>query len=262
MPTVSRRFIAFSLCALLFGGLAANAQTAGAQLTKEIKPVYPESLQKSGKQGNVLLIARIDRSGKLQDVSPLAASDELFVGPAVAAVKTWQFQPARRNGQPIEIAANIGIRFRLQNERRGELPRPILSNLSIFPADASGKKTGEEGFPIRRGADERLRAEAVLDISPHDHPHTFSVRAEAYSPKGKRFMLFEDAVTAKARQSEIRIPVTARIGSDWEDGVWMLRFFVTDADTAGGKFWDAGGGQFWLAGDPARFDFAAAMPKK
>ena len=242
--------------------LPVQAQTSGAQLTKEVKPVYPETLEKSGKQGNVLLIARIDKGGRLQDVRPLATSDELFVGPAVAAVKTWQFRPARRNGQPIEIAANIGVRFRLKNERRGEIPRPMLSNLAIFPADAAGKKSGEEGFPIRRGADERLRAEAVLDVAPHDHQHVLSVRAEAYSPKGRRITLFEDSVVARPRQSEVQIPVTAKIGKDWEDGVWMLRFFVTDTDTSGGKFWDAGGGQFWLAGDPTRFDFAAAMPKK
>jgi len=234
--------------------LAATAQTAGARLTKEVKPVYPENLVKTGKQGNVLLVARIDSAGRLQDVRAIAASDELFVGPAVAAVKTWQFRPARRDGKPIEIATNIGVRFRLQNERRGEIPRPMLSNVSIFPADASGKSTGEEGFPIQRGADARLRAEAVLDLSPHDHPHSLTVRVDAFSPKGRRINVYEDTLTASTKASEIKIPITAKIGSDWEDGVWMLRFFVDGAD--------AGGGQFWLAGDPARFDFAAAMPKK
>ncbi len=239
---------------MLVSSLPVTGQTAGAQLTKEVKPVYPENLQKTGKQGNVLLIARIDSSGRLQDVRAIAASDDLFVGPAVAAVKTWQFKPARRDGRPIEIGVNVGIRFRLQDERRGEIPRPMLSNIAIFPADGSGRKTGEEGFPIRRGADPRLRAEAVLDLSPHDHPHTLTVRVDAFSPKGKRINLYEDTLTAPTKAGEIKVPVTAKIGSDWEDGVWMLRFFVDGAD--------AGGGQFWLAGDPARFDFAAAMPKK
>jgi protein TonB len=236
---------------LLAAGAA--AQTSGAQLVKEVKPVYPEQLQKQNQQGNVLLIARIDTAGRLQDVRALAASNELFVGPSIAAVKNWQFRPARRNGKPVEIAANIGIRFRLQTERRGHIPREMLSNIAIFPADDSGKKTGEEGFPIRRGTDARLRAEAVLDIPPPDHEHEFPVRVEAISPSGKRIVVYEDRVDAQAKATEMPFSVTAKIGNDWEDGVWMLRFFVEGAD--------AGGGQFWLAADPERFDFAKAMPK-
>ena len=250
-----QRLLAASLvCPLLFGASPAAAQTSGAQLVREIKPVYPEKLQKENQQGNVLLMGRIDTNGKLQDVRALAASNELFVGPSIAAVKNWQFRPARRNGKPVEIAANIGIRFRLQTDARGQIPREILSNIAIFPADAAGKKTGEEGFPIRRGVDPRLRAEAVLDIPPPDHEHEFPVRVEAISPSGKRTVVYEDRVDAPAKSTEMAFPITAKIGSDWEDGVWMLRFYVEGAD--------AGGGQFWLAGDPERFNFAAAMPNK
>lgn len=254
MRTATRLLAASLLCPVLFGAGTAFAQTSGAQLVREVKPVYPEQLQKQNQQGNVLLIARIDTAGTLQDIRALAASNELFVAPSIAAVKNWQFRPARRNGKPIEIAANIGIRFRLQTETRGQIPREILSNIAIFPADASGKKTGEEGFPIRRGSDARLRAEAVLDIPPPDHEHEFPVRVEAISPSGKRTVVYEDRVDAAPKATEMPFSVTAKIGSDWEDGVWMLRFFVEGAD--------AGGGQFWLAGDPDRFNFAAAMPKK
>ncbi|MFN2387211.1 MAG: energy transducer TonB [Thermoanaerobaculia bacterium] len=253
MRTGLRLLAASFLFPILLGALPAAAQTTGVQVVKEVKPVYPEQLQKQNQQGNVLLIGRIDKAGKLQDVRALAASNELFVGPAIAAVKNWEFRPARRNGKPIEIAANIGFRFRLQTEHHGQIPREILSNIAVFPADASGKKTGEEGFPIRRGSDARLRAEAVLDIPPPDHEHEFPVRVEAISPSGKRIVVYEDRVDAPPKAKEMPFSVTAKIGSDWEDGVWMLRFFVEGAD--------AGGGQFWLAGDPDRFNFAAAMPK-
>lgn len=254
MRTTPALLAAGSLCLLLLIAAPAEGQTSGAQLLKEIKPVYPEQLQKQSQQGNVLLIARIDVNGKLQDIRPLAASNELFVGPSVAAVKAWEFRPARRNGKPVEIAANIGLRFRLQTERRGAIPRPMLSNVAIFPADETGKKTGEEGFPIKRGGDPRLRIEAALDIPPPDHEHEFAVRVEAISPKGNRHVLYEDRIDAAPKKTEMFLPITPKVGSAWEDGVWMLRFSVDGAD--------AGGGQFWLAGDPERFDFAAAMPKK
>lgn len=249
-----RRRAGLLAVACLAAATVLSGQTAGAQLLREVKPVYPEQLQKQNQQGNVLLMGRIDVSGKVQDIRPLAASNELFVGPSVAAVKNWQFRPARRNGKPVDIAVNIGIRFRLQNEQRGQIPRAILSNIAIFPADATGKKTGDEGFPIRRGGDARLRAEAVLDVPPPDHAHEFAVRVDAISPTDKRYVVYDDRVSAKVKITELAIPVTSKIGSDWEDGVWMLRFFVDGAD--------AGGGQFWLAADPDRFDFVRAMPKK
>ena len=45
----------------------------------------------------------------------------------------------------------------------------------------------------------------------------------------------------------MRFPVVVKIGDDWEDGVWALRFTVDDKI--------AGGGQFWLARDPSTFHF-------
>jgi hypothetical protein len=173
-------------------------------------------------QGNVLLIAVIDRQGKLRDIVPIATSNEGFVDASVAAAKLWRFKPATRNGKPVEIAANIGMRFRLQlPEKRGQLPRPMLGNVDISPADANGRATGPQGFPIRQGGDPKLYAEALVDVP--------------------------------ANSTELRVPVVVPIKPDWEDGIWMLRFFVADAD--------AGGGQFWLAKDPSTFDFTSKMPK-
>ena len=245
---------AAALLLLLGATLAAEAQTSGARLTKYQEPVYPENLNKTRKQGNVVLLGRIDTNGKVQDIQPLVASHELFVPPAIAAVRAWQFQPARRDGKPVEIAANIGVRFRLKTEQRGEIPAPILGDLVISPADASGQRSAPEGFPIQRGKDARLRVEALLDVSPQPKAHAVKLRAEAISPKGKRMTLYEDALPVAAKAGEVRLSFTAPVGLDWEDGVWMLRF------SAGGA--DAGGGQFWLAGDPSHFDFAAAAPRR
>jgi hypothetical protein len=66
---------------------AAGAQTStGAAVMREQKPMYPEGLAKSNRQGNVLLIGRLDTSGKLQDLQAVAATNIGFVDPAIAAV--------------------------------------------------------------------------------------------------------------------------------------------------------------------------------
>ena len=63
----------------------AAAQTSGAVLTRERKPVYPEGLRKTQKQGNVLLIGRIDKGGTVRDPVVIATSDLGFADPSVAA---------------------------------------------------------------------------------------------------------------------------------------------------------------------------------
>lgn len=239
---------------LLFAvtALAAGPSTP-AEIQKYQEAVYPEALLKGQQQGNVLLIGRIDREGNVQNLRMIAASFQGLVEPALAAVRAWHFKPATRDGKPIDVAANVGVRFRLKSERRGIIPEPILGDLPVFPADASGNKSAPEGFPVRLGVDPKVRADAVLDVEPQPKARTIRVRVEATSPAGKPYILLESSLPVAAKATEVRIPMVASVATDWPEGVWILRYLVD------GK--DAGGGQFWLARDPSRFDFAAALRK-
>jgi TonB family protein len=239
---------------LSIGGSSLLAQTRGAELVKQPKPDYPETLAKAMRQGNVVLIGRVDTSGKVQDTKLLTTSHPDFVEPAMKAVRGWQFRPALRDGKPITIAANIALRFRQESKQRGMIARPTLGDLAIFPAGDAGAAIAPEGFPIHAGADPRLRAEAVLDVTPSDKPHSYPVKAQAISPGGRRFTLYESSVPVPANTAEARIPFSAKIAPDWEDGVWLVRFTVDGTD--------AGGGQFWLAKDPKTFDFVSALQKR
>jgi TonB family protein len=238
----------------LSAGMAFAAGPATpAEVQKYQEAVYPEALLKGQQQGNVLLIGRIDREGNVQDLRMIAASFQGFVEPALAAVRAWHFKPATRDGKPVDIATNIGVRFRLKSDRRGLIPQPILGDLPVYPADASGNRAAPEGFPVRLGVDPKLRAEAVLDVEPQPKARSIRVRVEATSPAGKPYILFESSIPVPSKATEVRVPTVATVGADWPEGVWILRFL------ADGK--DAGGGQFWLARDPSRFDFAAALRK-
>ena len=225
----------------------AGAQTSGAVQTKRADPTYPINLLKTQQQGNVMLIGRIDEQGLPRDLVVVATSHKDFEAPALQAVREWRFKPAMRDGKPIAVALNAGVRFRITNEKRGAIPQPILGDLAVMPADAAGKATAPDGFPIRLGKGPALRAEALLDVPPSEETRTLAVRVEALSPKGKIYPIFQPPILVSARQTEVKIPVVAHIGADWEEGVWGIRFSVE------GK--GAGGGQFWLARDPAHFQF-------
>jgi hypothetical protein len=238
---------------LFLAAAAVSAQTRGAELVREQKPAYPEKLATALQQGNVLLIGRIDKRGKLQDLRAVGSTLPEFIEPTLVAARAWEFRPALSNGKPIEIAANIGMRFRLESSVRGQIAGPILGDLSVHPADATGKPKAPEGFPIRRGQDQMVLVKTSLDVSPDPKGRQIAVVVDMVSPRGRRVRLFEQAIALKPASQVVKFSFAAPVGADWEDGVWRLRFAVDGAD--------AGGGQFWLARDPARFDFAAALRK-
>jgi len=233
------------------------AQTRGAELTREQKPVYPDALSKAAGQGNAVLIGRIDKTGTVQDPRVVWTTHEQLVEPTLTAVKAWVFRPALKNGQPIDIAANIVFPFRVRDDSgkaSGFLPGPALSELAIYPADASGRKSAPEGFPIKKGVDPKLRVEASVDLPPVESARKVAVRVEAVSPTGQKSSVFEDSVTVLAKGTSFKTPFSVPVGKAWEDGIWMLRFQIDKKS--------AGMGQFWLASDPDRFDFASALKKK
>ena len=240
------------VCALAaLAAAPARSQDRGAVQTKKVDPVYPEGLFKTERQGNVLLAGVIDAKGQIGDLRVVATSNNAFVKPAIEAVQQWKFRPATKNGKPIEIFTNVGVRFRIQGDKRGFIEMPILGDIAISPADASGKSIAPEGFPIQRGKDPALRAEVLLDLPPSGETRTLTIRVEAESSKGRKIAVFQPPVAVAAGATEVRFPVVAQIGKDWEDGVWALRFTVNGLP--------AGGGQFWLAADPDHFKFV--IPK-
>lgn len=247
MPQRRYRALSILACALL-GGAAGLGQDRGATRTTYVAPIPPDDPEKKDPQGNVLLIGRIDKEGNVTDLHVLAATRKEFVAAALDAIRQWKFSPAIRDGKPIDLPLNAGARFRITGGGRGLIPRPILGDIAIYPADASGAKTRPDAFPLRHGKDPALRAEVLLDVPPSEEVRTLTVKVEAVSPSGRKVPVFQPPVAVPALATEVNFPVVARIGTDWEDGVWLLLFSVDGVN--------AGGGQFWLAKDPQTFPFA------
>lgn len=78
-------------------------------------PVYPRQAIRRGQQGTVLLRARISASGEVIEVNVFRSSGvPLLDKSAVAAVHRWQFEPAKRDGDPIEAWVQVPVNFVLQ----------------------------------------------------------------------------------------------------------------------------------------------------
>jgi periplasmic protein TonB len=81
-------------------------------LKNNAPPPYPQEARATGKTGTVILKVVILADGRVADVQVMRG-DEPFVSAAVAAVKTWRYEPARYKGQPITVYRIIQIPFKL-----------------------------------------------------------------------------------------------------------------------------------------------------
>lgn len=81
----------------------------------DVRPVYPQSARDNGLGGRVLLEARIDGDGLVNDVTVHEADDEAFADAAVDAVRQWQFTPTLLNCTPIDVAMKVNVTFAARN---------------------------------------------------------------------------------------------------------------------------------------------------
>ena len=76
-------------------------------------PEYSEEARKAKHQGTVLLWIVVGPDGRPRDIRVQRALGMGLDEKAVAAVRTWRFAPAMKDGHPVAVEVNIEVNFRL-----------------------------------------------------------------------------------------------------------------------------------------------------
>ncbi len=76
------------------------------------KPDYPPLAQQARIQGTVRFSVVIDKNGKVVN-SRLDSGHPLLVPAAQEAVRQYEYEPTLNNGQPVEVATQVEVNFRL-----------------------------------------------------------------------------------------------------------------------------------------------------
>lgn len=84
------------------------------KLVESPPPGYPEAARENRTQGEVVVDALIDEQGVVQDVRLVRGQPDGLSEAAVAAVRTWRFEPATYQGKPVSVEYSLTVRFRLQ----------------------------------------------------------------------------------------------------------------------------------------------------
>ena len=82
--------------------------------SSRIMPKYPASALRAGETGTVTVSATINAAGVPVEVGIDGRSGNRDLDrAAVAAVKQWRFQPALRNGKPVQATVRVPVQFAL-----------------------------------------------------------------------------------------------------------------------------------------------------
>jgi TonB family protein len=80
--------------------------------TRKVDPAYPLQLMRENVAGTVILYAVIHADGSVGDVKVLRGVEDRLDRFASDAVAQWKFEPATKNGVPVDVEATFQIPFR------------------------------------------------------------------------------------------------------------------------------------------------------
>jgi TonB family protein len=82
-------------------------------VVKQVAPVYPEDALQQRVQDTVVLKVLIGPGGNVEEIQVLRGSGKApsLNAAAVAAVRQWMFEPARKSGKPVSCWYSVGLPF-------------------------------------------------------------------------------------------------------------------------------------------------------
>lgn len=83
------------------------------QVLFKVDPEYSEEARKAKYSGTVVIALVVDPSGRPQSMRVVRSIGLGLDEKAIEAVSKWRFKPGLKNGQPVAVAANIEVNFRL-----------------------------------------------------------------------------------------------------------------------------------------------------
>lgn len=101
------------------GGTGGGPYRAGSgiqppRLLREVKADYTEDARRKRLSGDVVLEIVVTRDGRVGNISVLRGLGLGLDQQAIAAVRQWQFAPARRLGEPVDVVVEVAVEFKLR----------------------------------------------------------------------------------------------------------------------------------------------------
>ncbi|MBM3312457.1 MAG: TonB family protein, partial [Candidatus Aminicenantes bacterium] len=139
-----------------------KGETRDARLVHEVKPAYPPVALSARVEGEVEVLAVVGPDGRVKDVSILK-SHPLFDQAAIDAVSQFVYEPALRDGSPVESSAKVSVTFSLSAESRPP-PTKTEPTKTEPPPPTKTEPVKPPAPPVRKG--ETRPAQVVRRVEP------------------------------------------------------------------------------------------------
>ena len=90
-----------------------EGKTLPPKLVRWEEASYPEEALKQRIEGTVVLMALVGREGSVGAVSVSKGLEESLDRSALRSVRNWRFEPATRDGKPVNVVLEIRVDFKL-----------------------------------------------------------------------------------------------------------------------------------------------------
>jgi TonB family protein len=98
---------------LHLSGAASHAGNVAAPVpVHKVDPKYPSTMVEERIEGEVILYGVIRQNGTVDSIQLVRGVDDRLNANAMDAFKEWKFEPATRDGQPVDLEAIVHIPFR------------------------------------------------------------------------------------------------------------------------------------------------------
>ncbi len=92
-------------------GDLSSADLSAPVATRKVDPAYPLELMRQNVGGTVILYGVIRTDGTVRNVRVLRGVDDRLAQFATEAIAKWKFEPATKNGAPVDVEATFWIPF-------------------------------------------------------------------------------------------------------------------------------------------------------
>ena len=93
-----------------------KGELTGLELMRKVDPKYPPDLIKQRVDGEVVLYAIIRKNGTVVNIQVVHSIDSQLDRYAMEALSRWEFRPALRDGQPVDLEAIVHIPFHFRDQ--------------------------------------------------------------------------------------------------------------------------------------------------
>jgi protein TonB len=131
MEAVMKKVVAVALLVLGLGvGSVCAAESADMSrptVLEKVAPAYPDACMDAGIEGRVIVECLVTRNGTVVGATALRSPDPALGEAAVAAVSSWKFSPAMRDGKAVDAVIRIPVEFTLEKVEGASVPRVLAS---------------------------------------------------------------------------------------------------------------------------------------